>query len=285
MVVLWKIIGSQSQKKYIKNIAKHNSGKHADTTPRKRKESNSLSGVTIVRKWDMPAELKEISALSNIDDHRFACVQDEMGTIYVYNIAQKIIEKKIQFSHKGDFEGVAFTGSHYYVVRADGQLFETPLSETEKNNTRQYKTSLTVKHNVEGLCYDKENNRLLLATKDELPHQPGFKGIYAFDLEKKALIDDPVYKIDMQHNLFTQSKKSKVMPSAITIHPESKEIFITDGPQSRLLIMDSSGQPKQFLELGKDFSQPEGITFDSYGNLYISNEGTKEPGNILQVRL
>ncbi|MBL7697748.1 MAG: SdiA-regulated domain-containing protein [Chitinophagaceae bacterium] len=259
IAVSWKIMGNRSA-----------------TTP--------SSDVTIVQKWDMPAELKEISALCNIGENQFACVQDEVGIIYVYNTADKKIENKIKFAETGDFEGVAFTGDHYYVVRADGLLFETPLDENP-DNTKEYKTSLTVKHNVEGLCYDRENNRLLLAIKDEEPNNPGYKGIYAFDLRKKVFIEEPVFKIDLRHSLFDQSKKKKVMPSAITIHPKTKEIFITDGPQSRLLIMDEAGKPKHFIELGKKFAQPEGITFDHDGNLFISNEGTKQPGNILQVKL
>ena len=38
-------------------------------------------GVTISKKWDMPQILTEISGLSYIDADRFACVQDEMGTM------------------------------------------------------------------------------------------------------------------------------------------------------------------------------------------------------------
>jgi len=35
----------------------------------------------------------------------------------------------------------------------------------------------------------------------------------------------------------------------------------------------------------KQFLQPEGITFNAAGDLFISNEGIKQPGNILQVKI
>ena len=75
------------------------------------------------------------------------------------------------------------------------------------------------------------------------------------------------------------------MPSALGIHPLSGDYYVSDGPKSKLLIMDASGNIKRLLELGKDFKQPEGISFSPQGELFIANEGGKGSGNILQVAL
>ena len=75
------------------------------------------------------------------------------------------------------------------------------------------------------------------------------------------------------------------MPSAMGIHPLTNEFFITDGPKARLLIMDESGKISKLLDLGSAFSQPEGITFSPEGEVFISNEGTKDPGNIIRIQL
>src|SRR5687768_3515211 len=56
---------------------------------KKSKEKNkndddpSESGVTIVEQWNVPEVLKEISAHQYIDADRFACVQDELGKIFI----------------------------------------------------------------------------------------------------------------------------------------------------------------------------------------------------------
>jgi uncharacterized protein YjiK len=157
--------------------------------------------------------------------------------------------------------------------------------------TNQHSTPLTVEHNVEGLAFDKANNRLLLAIKDEEPNGADYKGIYGFDLATKKLANEPVYKIDLAHELFADGKEKKgkkgkaIKPAAIGIHPATGDIYVTDGPKSRLLIMDSNGAIKALLPLGKAFAQPEGLTFSPQGDLYISNEGNKKPGNILAVTL
>jgi len=52
-----------------------------------------------------------------------------------------------------------------------------------------------------------------------------------------------------------------------------------------VLIMDYSGTIKKFYQLGKDFAQPKGITFSPQGEIFISNEGTKQSGNILKVEI
>jgi uncharacterized protein YjiK len=253
----------------------------------KKENENPSPGIHIMEKWDLPAELKEVSGIAYMDNDRFACVQDEEGTIFIYNRSSEQIEKKIPFAAPGDYEGITLNGQTAYVVRADGRLFEVDLNGG-KSAAKEYKTPLTVEHNVEGLCYDESNNRLLLAIKDEEPGNSNQKGIYAFDLSKKALAEKPVLQIDLEHKVFMNSgaKKNKaIKPSAIGVHPQTKELYITDGPKSRLLIMNASGDIKKLVSLGKEFAQPEGITFSPQGAIFISNEGTDQPGNIIQVKV
>lgn len=245
-------------------------------------------GIKIAQKWNMPSVLKEVSGIAYMDGDRFACIQDEQGIIYIYNTATGKIEKEIPFAAAGDFEDITLVGETAWVVRADGKLFEV---DVKSGKAAQHNTLLTVEHNVEGLAYDKASNRLLLAIKDEEPGGADYKGIYGFDLATKKLAKDPVYKIDLAHDLFAEGKGKKgkkgkaVKPSAIGIHPSTGEIYVTDGPKSRLLIMDSKGEIKNLVELGKAFEQPEGLAFGPQGELYISNEGNKQPGNILAVTL
>lgn len=251
------------------------------------KGGSQASDLVVLEKWDLPDDLKEVSGIAYMDEQRFACVQDEKGTIFIYNRTSKKIEKEIQFAGIGDFEGLTLKGNIAYVVRADGKIFEVDLN-AGSGSAKEYSTSLTTAHNVEGLCYDKKNDRLLLAIKDEDPSYPGYKGIYAFDLSKKSFQKEPVYKIDLQDDIITASntkKKNSVMPSAMGIHPLTNEFFITDGPKARLLIMDESGKISKLLDLGSAFSQPEGITFSPEGEVFISNEGTKDPGNIIRIQL
>jgi uncharacterized protein YjiK len=251
----------------------------------------SASGITVVRKWLMPEKLMEISGLSQLAGDRFACVQDEQGIIFIYNIATSSVEKEISFGGVGDYEGLAVVGEAIWVLRADGKLFEVSNINAPKPDVKEYSTHLTIKQDAEGLCYDRKNNRLLVATKGAELDTEDYKGIYAFDLSSGKMGQQPVFKIDLLNEVFESNgsgkkKKGSMNPSGIAIHPLNGDMYITDGRNSKLLITDAAGEIKKLYQLNtSEFSQPEGITFDASGDLFIANEGTKQPGNILQVKI
>jgi uncharacterized protein YjiK len=286
--VFWKDVQAVAMgERGVERIEKEHKEKKKDKKDKDQSAPVS-SEVSILKKWELPAELKEVSGIAYMDEQRFACVQDEEGKIFIFNRATEKIEKEIPFAGSGDYEGIALVGNIAYVLRADGVLYEVDI-EGVKASAKEYKTALTVEHNVEGITYDKANNRLLLAIKDDEPGNRDYKGIYAFDLSKKTFIEEAAFKIDLQNEMLNVSDKKKkdksISPSEIGIHPKTNEIFITDGPKSMLLIMDKSGAMKRFLQLGKDFVQPEGITFGPDGEIFISNEGAKQSGNIIQVEI
>jgi uncharacterized protein YjiK len=250
----------------------------------------SYVALTIIKKWDMPKYLAEISGLSYVDGQRLACVQDELGKIFIYNIASSSVEKEISFGAAGDYEGLAVVGETIWVLRADGKLFEVSNINAAKPSVKEYSTPLTTKQDPEGLCYNKKNNRLLVVIKGAEPGTENYKGIYAFDLNSRKMDQQPVFKIDLQNKVFgngsDKKKKSTINPSGISIHPVSGDMYITDGRNPQLLVTDAGGNIKKLYGLNNnDFAQPEGITFNPAGDLFIANEGTKQPGNILQVKI
>jgi len=253
------------------------------------KESTNVA-ITIVKKWNMPMELAEISGISYMDGQRFACVQDELGKIFIYNATLSSVEKEISFGVPGDYEELAVVGETIWVLRADGKLFEVSNMNAAKPSVKEYSTQLTTKQDPEGLCYDKKNNRLLIAIKGAEPGTENYKGIYAFDLDSKKMDPQPVFKIDLQNKVFgngsDKKKRNTINPSGISIHPVSGDMYIIDGRNQQLLIMDAAGNIKKLYGLNsKEFAQPEGITFNTAGDLFIANEGTKQPGNIVQVKI
>ncbi|WP_207532403.1 hypothetical protein [Desertivirga arenae] len=254
----------------------------------KSKDDEPSEGIVIRQKWDMPDVLKEISALTYIDRDRFGCVQDEIGKIFIYNTSTKKVEKEIPFAGTGDYEGLAIVNQTAYVLRADGQIFEVKNYLSGKPETVLHKTHLTVKHDTEAMCYDSKNNRLLVAVKGSEGSDVGYKGIYSFDLKSFKMAKEPTYKINFDHPVFEKVKAKKqesvIAPSAIAIHPQTGDIYITEGTKPKLLIMDKNGNIKDLRKLNKsDFNQPEGIIFRPDASLFVSNEGTKTPGNILEI--
>lgn len=248
---------------------------------------------TIIRKWEMPVELEEISGISYFSEDKMACVQDEEGIIFIYNLDTDLVEKKINFGKSGDYEGVAIVDSTAYVLESSGKLFEVSNYLSPDFQTVEYKTPFSGRNNMESLVADSINNRLLLAVKDADPNSKDSKGIYAFDLETKKTLSEPIFKISLDDPIFNEKsakkskkKSNKFYPSEIAINPIDGNIYILEGKNPRLLIMDPSGKLLRLHILNKkSFPQPEGMTFSPDGTLYISNEGKNGTATILEVQL
>ena len=265
-------------------------GKKGKKDKKESKEEAGSSVVKVIEKWEMPNILREVSGIAYMDDNRFACVQDESGVIFIYNTQTNQIELQVTFGASGDYEGIALVNKMAYVVRSDGKIFEVNNITTHSPQIKEYTTALTAKHDVEGVTYDKKGNRLLITIKGNEMEDVAYKGIYAFNLKSKKLSNKPVYKIDLNDSVFAGSKSkklgSRVQPSDIAINPTNGNIYILEGTNPQLLILDATGNIQNRYKInGADFSQPEGMTFSPNGDLYISNEGKKSEGNILKVQV
>jgi uncharacterized protein YjiK len=244
--------------------------------------------VQIDKTWELPILLEEISGISWIDEDHMACVEDEEAIIFIYNTKTSQIEKQIPFGDDGDYEGITLVNNDAYVLRSDGTLFEILDYRQDSLVVNKFSTGLPPKYNFEGVCYDKKNNRLLLAIKDKSGEST--KPIYAFNLNSKKVEEKPAFEIKFDDPVFKildqEINHQIIRPSEVAVNPNNGDVYILDATNPKLLILNSKGSIKKLHVLKEEqFAQPEGITFDPSGNLYISNEGSGGLGNILQVTL
>jgi uncharacterized protein YjiK len=250
----------------------------------KSKVSAGFSAVN--KKWELPDVLTEVSGITALSETEIACVQDESGIIYIYDILSSKIVKEIPFAGPGDFEGIACVDADLWILRSDAVLFHV-RSYRLKPSVTEYRLPLTGTQNFEGLCYDKKGKRLLLAPREFESADQSSKGIYSFDLQSRKLQLNPVFRIRMADpNLPVPGKagKAAVMPSEIAIHPKSGEFYITDARNARLLVYSTAGKLLRVVALDKTlFGKTEGITFLPSGGMFFSNEGKKAKPNLLFV--
>jgi uncharacterized protein YjiK len=257
--------------------------------------STGANGPSVVEAWEMPGELKEISSIAFIDADRIACVQDQQGAIFIYNIKAKAIEKQLKFGKKGDYEGVVVVGSTFYVLRADGFLIEV---SADGKAVKEYDLPLNVENDTEPMFYEKLKNRILVGVKEKDPTNANGKGVYSFDLATKKMALTPVVVLtgtdDNNREAVKETGKGKkdkgkkgkggssFNPSEIAIHPKTGEIYALNGPKSEFMIFDAQGKMTNKYDLDKQiFPQPEGLTFSPSGDLYISSEASKKTGGII----
>lgn len=239
---------------------------------------------------ELPDILQEISALTITPNGDLACVQDEEGIIFFYNLDKKEITNRIIFAKAGDYEGIEFVGEIVYVLRSDGTIFEIENLGKENQNVTTYDTYLNEKNDTEGLGYDGETNHLLIACKGKgkttkMVHDDS-KTVFSFDLTTKRLVDNPIIEFKKEalydfiklNNLkklsFKLNKKMPFNPSGIAM--QNGLYFTIASAGKMLIVMDKANEIQWIEKLDKDIMpKPEGITFDKSGNLFIASEGKK----------
>ena len=242
----------------------------------------------------LPDALHEISDITYLGNNQLACIQDEKGTIYIYDIARNLVIHAYKFGKDGDYEGIAFANKVLYVLRSDGELFEVVNYAQPSPQTNKYTTGLPADNN-EGLCYDPNNNCLLITSKDKPEDEKKDKNwryIYQFDLVTKHLSKQPLFQVDLTEmenyakkndiprptkvtkDGDVKKKKLHFRTSAVAIQPGTNDIYALSGKEFLLYIFTSTGNLIGIVPLDhKKFPQAEGICFLPDKRMIITNEG------------
>ncbi len=256
--------------------------------------------------WILPNSLVEISGLGFADDDRLACIQDEKGVIFIFNLKSGKIEREIAFAKDGDYEGIEVVGKDAWILKSNGTLYRvTAYLETAEPLTTEFPTALTGRNNTEGLAYDPVNRNLLIACKGfpflNAEPESKLKSVYGFNVVTGRLTGDPFLLIhpdsilryknygvtstpgnDHPINPDAGDENEPFMPSGIAIHPETRDVYLLGSVGKILMVCSSEGEMLAMVNLNrKQFPQPEGICFSPEGNLFISSEGKLQPGKIM----
>ena len=235
----------------------------------------------------LPPRLAEVSGVTALSGAEVACIQDEEGVVFVYDLAQRRTVRQIPFGPRGDYEGIASADTRLFVLRSDGVLFELQdLSSTPP--VRAHVLRLPTADN-EGLCLDAPRRRLLIAAKTRLGKGKAFKDtrvIFAYGLDAAALEPEPamIVSVDAIRDFAERQGRRRVapggkpralrfMPSAIAMHPTTFEVFVLSAVDQALATFDANGRVTGFAGLDPAlFPQPEGLTFLGNGDLVITSE-------------
>jgi uncharacterized protein YjiK len=249
--------------------------------------------------YTLPEILNEVSGVTFIDSTRLACIQDELGTAFIYNLASNSVEYEHKFDQEGDFEGVTFTTKALYILRSDGRLTEWGNFNVHTGGKEiQHITPLLQTTNNEGLCYDSLGNRLLIAGKNKPANNKSERYIYEYNLAKKEFGTEPAYRINLnaveqtavQLNLdlpkeYSAKGKEKAFnfrPSDLAVHPVTGEIYVLSASDKLLLVLDRKGNIQHLAKLAPElFPKAEGIAFSPNGTMLISNEAKGKRPTIL----
>jgi uncharacterized protein YjiK len=257
-------------------------------------EGRSYNLKAPTSRWDLPRELEEISGLSYFQKNKLACVQDEHGDLFIYDLRKKEIVRKEKFGPDGDYEGVEVVKDTVFVLRSDGDVFYFQLKNRDIGEVFKIKTDLSKSNDTEGLGFQIEYQEILIACKEA----PGTKKINIeksrtvyritnddkiFKKKPRYIIDGKAYAKMLENRGFSKKKHRPFKPSGIAVHPKSGHIFVIGTVGKMMIVLNSDSEIVDLIPLDPSvFWQPEGICFSPNGDLFISSEGRGRRGYILK---
>ncbi|MBO9699965.1 MAG: SdiA-regulated domain-containing protein [Sporocytophaga sp.] len=251
--------------------------------------------------YTLPEILNEVSGLTFIDSAHVACIQDELGSAFIYNLNNNSIVYEHKFDQDGDFEGVTYTRKSLYILRSDGRLTEWGNFNVQTGGKEIQHTSPSIETaNNEGLCFDSLQNRLLIAGKSKPANNKSERFIYEYSLTKKEFKSKPAFRINInelekvalsfniEQKEYTKKGKLKPFnfrPSDLAVHPITSDIYILSAADNLLIVIDRNGNIKYISKLNSDlFPKAEGIAFSPNGTMLISNEASGNVPTILTFK-
>jgi SdiA-regulated len=238
----------------------------------------------------METALQEISGICFLpgNDGSLFAIEDESGKLYQYNLADGKLTKS-KFGKKGDYEDVSILNNQAAsVLSSDGSIFlfaASDASQEKIDSVQEYKNILPAGE-YEGLF---AADSTLYALCKDCPQDKPSREVSIFELglvSGSGLSVTKTYKADVSGIQVGEGKeKIKFHPSAMAKNTVTNDWFLLSSSNKMLLQFDEQWKLKSYFQLDPSlFKQPEGMAFNSKGDLYISNEGGTGAANILIFR-
>jgi uncharacterized protein YjiK len=230
----------------------------------------------------LPNRLTEISGLSHWGNNQLLTVQDEDGKVFIYGLTEKKVVEEFDFGKNRDYEGITHIDSTIYVLEADGDMYKINYQKgTKKYASVKIESSFKHSNDTEGICFDPITKKMLIAPKEDqlgpTRDQPHIKGVYTMDINTTVVNEDPLVSINefqLGEIIYGERKRYEIKPSGVAVHPESGEIYVLASVGKLLVVMSRKNTVVHVERLDeKVFPQPEGISFNEKGDLFISSEG------------
>jgi len=230
-----------------------------------------------VQTMKIDLRLKEISGLAwDSERDEFLAHYDEAGELFLLDKSSLQIKPPSPFKvvGKGDFEDVAIYNGDAYMLESNGTIYKVIRDSAGVRGVEAGKLGITGTNDFETMYADTARKALIIICKNCDMDNKQKVSAFAYYPDSIGFVNDPVYTIDAAEvQKLSPHKTSKLQPSAAAIHPVLKKLFIVSSAANTLAITDLNGKVESVFELGKKlFPQPEGLTFKSGGDMYISNE-------------
>lgn len=262
-----------------------------DAAPRGPKVVDGYDLGAPLRSYVLPHKLREISAVVAVDARTLACLQDEKGSLYFFDLVRGEVAEHVQFGPPGDYEGLASVDGTWWVLRSDGQLAEL------RGAGRGLEVARTVavaapQREFEGLCWDARAKVLVVAPKSvaKAAGEKDERPILAFDPVAGTTAKAPLLVVDRDAVLAAAARLGVAVPTRptrkgekpllhlrfaeVAVAPTTGHYWLLSSVDRAVVVVDRAGAVLGLHFFAEsELRQPEGATFLPDGRLVLASEG------------
>lgn len=231
--------------------------------------------------WFLPERLHEISGLALTPDGRLFAMDDEQAVIYEIDYEHGGISKSFALGKPavpGDFEGMAFDGSRFWLTTSDGILFAAPEGDNGANvRFERHRTGFGKRCEIEGLTW--RASRLLLLCKRA--KRGSDLRVYAWDPDVAAEDEPAGFPLPLAE-ILKRTGADSLHPSGLAVDSRSDTLLLIAARERIIAELSPDGRllDAMVLPLAGLHPQAEGIEITESGTLIIADEGRGGRGRL-----
>lgn len=228
--------------------------------------------------------LSEISGINfYAKDSSVFAISDETGFLYKIYMKKGFLIKEWTFDKKRDYEDLVLFDNAFYVLESNGNIEKltfAPNGDTVYNRRTIFPGNNKLKREFESLYYDEEYKGFVMICKDCEDDNSESTTAWLYDPVADSYTPS-IFKIALGPVAEKLGlEKIKFRPSAATVNPITKDIWIISSTNAVIVVIDHKGNMKDVYTLNTSiFNKPEGITFTPWGDLLVSNEAGDKYGS------
>lgn len=261
--------------------------------------------ATATASFELPKSLREISSLAAVGPDLLACVQDEKGAIYYFDVSLGDITRRAKFGKKGDYEGLAYDGEAFFVLRSDGLVLRVEPEEgaladddvpgDDRLRVVERAELDTEQRDLEGIAFDPLTGALIVAPKErpDGKHARHLRPLYRVSRSTLERDAEPLTVLDLERVRIAAERagasrkqlreRLRVRFAEIAVHPTTGDLWLLSGVDRLVLVAARTGEIRGVHFFGKrEQPQPEALAFLPDGRLAIASEGRDGPA-VLRV--
>jgi len=225
--------------------------------------------------WELPNNLREISGLALTPDGRLLAHDDERAIIYQLDYADGAVVKRFALGDppvEDDFEGIAATATHLYLVSSKGRVLEARAGgDGESVPYQSFELGVADTCEVEGATWVKSRNALAFVCKRLIGGPRRRTRILFWSLETRAPLE-PLEVNTRPAAKFLDTRRLR--PSGIAWDEIHQRFVVVAAEERALVEIDTTGQIVYVARLPLlAHRQAEAIALDADGQLLLGDEG------------